>query len=504
MECHVTTTFADLGVPTDLLEQLDSLGMSAPFPVQELTLEDALAGRDLCGKAPTGSGKTLAFALPVVVRTERAASRRPKALILVPTRELASQVHDTLLPLAKIRGRRVATVYGGTSIKRDQDRLRSGVDVLVATPGRLADLVQRGDCHLDAVSLVVVDEADRMADMGFLPEVRRLLDRTRDDRQTLLFSATLDGDVDELVRRYQHSPARHAVADDPEDQADVRHVFWPAERDQRRKLTGDVVRRVGSAIVFTRTKHGADRLARQLATDGISTAAIHGNRSQNQRERALARFRSGSVTTLVATDVAARGIHVDDVDAVVHYDLPGSDKDYVHRSGRTGRAGASGLVVSLVEEAQHQATAQLQRALALPSGLHAIDLDVLTADELPAPQLDLSARGGGPGSGGQQRQRSRGGAARGGGKSDRQGGRGRSGGGSSSGKGGGRSGGGSSSGNGGGRSGGGSSNGKAGAPGGNRAGSRAANRGSGGQGGRGAGTATRRGEARGGARPRRS
>ena len=417
MECYVTTTFAKLGVPTDLLEQLDTLGMTSPFPVQELTLEDALAGRDLCGKAPTGSGKTLAFALPVVVRTERAASRRPRALILVPTRELASQVHDVLLPLAKIRGRRVATVYGGTSIKRDQDRLRSGVDVLVATPGRLADLVQRGDCHLDAVSLVVVDEADRMADMGFLPEVKRLLDRTRDDRQTLLYSATLDGDIDELVRRYQNNPARHAVAEDPDAHLDVHHVFWPAERDQRRKLTADIVRRVGSAIVFTRTKHGADRLARQLATDGITTAAIHGNRSQNQRERALARFRSGSVTTLVATDVAARGIHVDDVDAVVHYDLPGSDKDYVHRSGRTGRAGATGLVVSLVEEAQHNDTAQLQRALELPPGLHAIDLDALTAEVLPAPELSLSARGGGPGKGNQQRQRPRNGnAARNGGK----------------------------------------------------------------------------------------
>ena len=399
MEHHVTTSFADLGVPSDLLATLDQLELHTPFPVQTLTVADALAGRDVCGRAPTGSGKTLAFALPLVVRTPRATPHRPRALVLVPTRELAAQVRDTLLPLAGVRKRRVATVYGGTNIRRDQERLRRGVDILVATPGRLADLVQRGDCDLADVSLVVLDEADRMADMGFLPEVKRLLDRTAADRQTLLFSATLDGDVNELIRRYQTDPVHHAVPEDPDAHLDVRHVFWPAERDQRRKLTGDIVRRVEPAIVFTRTKHGADRLARQLATDGISTAAIHGNRSQNQRERALARFRDGEVTTLVATDVAARGLHIDDVGVVVHYDAPGSDKDYVHRSGRTGRAGATGLVVSLIDTTQRQDTASLQRALDLPSGLHAIDLDVLTADDLPDPVEAIGRRSGAPSGG---------------------------------------------------------------------------------------------------------
>ncbi len=389
----MTTTFSDLGVPDDLAARLDTEGMTSPFEVQELTLPDALAGRDLCGRAPTGSGKTLAFAIPVAARVATAKPGRPRALILVPTRELAAQVRETLVPLAETRRRRVATVYGGTNIRRDQQRLRKGIDILVATPGRLADLVQRGDCNLGDVDLVVLDEADRMADMGFLPEVKRLLDGTSPKRQTLLFSATLDGDVDELVRRYQHQPARHEVAGDPDAHLDVRHVFWPAERDQRRKLTAEIVRRVDSSIVFTRTKHGADRLARQLATDGISTAAIHGNRNQNQRERALASFTSGEVTTLVATDVAARGIHVDDVGAVVHYDLPGSDKDYVHRSGRTGRAGALGLVVSLVAAEQGKETASIQRALDLPSGLHEIDLDVLTAEELPDPVLALDTRG---------------------------------------------------------------------------------------------------------------
>jgi superfamily II DNA/RNA helicase len=394
MEHHVTTTFTDLGVPNDLAARLDAEGMTSPFPVQHLTLPDALAGRDLCGRAPTGSGKTLAFAIPVAARVAAATPGCPRALILVPTRELAAQVRETLTPLAETRRRRVATVYGGTNIRRDQQRLRRGIDILVATPGRLADLVQRGDCDLGDVDLVVLDEADRMADMGFLPEVKRLLDRTSTDRQTLLFSATLDGDVDELVRRYQHQPARHEVADDPDAHLDVRHVFWPAERDQRRRLTAEIVRRVDSSIVFTRTKHGADRLARQLATDGISTAAIHGNRNQNQRERALARFTAGEVTTLVATDVAARGIHVDDVGAVVHYDLPGSDKDYVHRSGRTGRAGALGLVVSLVAAEQATETASIQRSLDLPAGLHEVDLDLLTAEELPAPVTALDVRGG--------------------------------------------------------------------------------------------------------------
>jgi len=405
LEYHVTTSFADLGVPNDLTSELHKLGLDAPFAIQTLSLADALQGRDICGKAPTGSGKTLAFAIPLAVLTERAKPGRPRALVLVPTRELAAQVREVVEPLARVRGRRVATVYGGTNIRRDQDRLRRGIDILVATPGRLADLVQRRDCDLQDVDLVVLDEADRMADMGFLPEVKRLLDATSSDRQTLLFSATLDGDVDTLIRRYQHDPARHAVAASKDAHVDVRHVFWPAERDQRRRLTGDIVRRMGSAIVFTRTKHGADRLAKQLKTDGISTAAIHGNRSQNQRERALAQFTDGHVSTLVATDVAARGIHIDDVDVVVHYDLPGSDKDYVHRSGRTGRAGALGLVVSLVDSTQGKETADIQRSLKLPEGLHHIDLDQLTAGAFPEPSITLDTRpvkttkGGGNGGG---------------------------------------------------------------------------------------------------------
>ncbi len=424
-------SFADLGVPTDLVERLAADGITEAFPIQASTLPDALRGADVCGRAPTGSGKTLAFAVPLATRTERARSRHPRALVLVPTRELASQVRDTVQPLAERRQRRVATFYGGTNIRRDQQRLQRGVDIAVATPGRLADLVRRGDCHLGDVSLVVIDEADRMADMGFLPEVTRLLDQTADDRQTLLFSATLDGDVDALIRRYQHDPARHEVASSQEDRGDIRHVFWPAEREDRRRLTADVVREHGPAIVFTRTKHGADRLAKQLAKDGIRTATIHGNRSQRQRERALAQFSEGSITALVATDVAARGIHVDNVAVVVHYDMPGTHKDYVHRSGRTGRAGADGIVVSLIAHAERKALGDLQRTLDLPRGLHRQHLEVLGGDEAPTPLREGASGGKSAGNGSATkggRSRTQNGRSRKGGKRSRNGGQSRNGG----------------------------------------------------------------------------
>lgn len=394
----MTTSFSELGVSAELCARLAELGFTTPFPIQRLTLLDALAGRDICGEAPTGSGKTLAFALPVAMTVGRGTLGRPRALLLVPTRELASQVRRTLDPLLQVTGGRAVSLYGGTSITKDLQRLRSRVDVVVATPGRLEDLIQRGAIDLGDVDLVVVDEADRMADMGFLPAVRRLLDATATDRRTLLFSATLDGDIDVLVRRYQRNPVKHRFAVPQEDRGDVRHVFWPAERPERRALAHRILARSGPAIVFTRTKHGADRLAKQLRQDGVSTAAIHGNRSQRQREDALARFSSGRVQALIATDVAARGIHVDDVDLVLHYDQPATEKDYVHRSGRTGRAGALGLVVSLVGGEEARDVHQLQRTLDLPTGLHELDLDLLAAEVLPDPRpvaaTDRPATGG--------------------------------------------------------------------------------------------------------------
>lgn len=372
-------SFLDLGVPKDLASELDRQGLTTPFPIQVATIPDALDGRDVSGRAPTGSGKTLAFSIPTVARVTRARSRRPAALVLTPTRELAAQVADAMAPLAARRDRRVATVYGGTNIKRDIAMLKTGVDVLVACPGRLADLVQRGACDLSEVRIVIIDEADRMADMGFLPEVQRLLDRTASDRQTLLFSATLDGDVDVLVRRYQRNPVRHVEDDPVEEAGDVSHHFWSATRDSRRPQTIKALQQATPAIVFTRTKRGADRLAKQLAKAGVTTEAIHGNRNQNQRERALKKFADGRVQALVATDVAARGIHVDDVAMVLHYDLPGSDKDYVHRSGRTGRAGATGAVVTMVMPDQEKDARSIQRALDLPGGSTPMDLDALRA-----------------------------------------------------------------------------------------------------------------------------
>ncbi len=386
----MTSSFAALGVPADLVRVLDDAGISDAFPIQGATLPDALAGRDICGRAPTGSGKTLAFSIPVVARTGRSKPGRPKALILVPTRELAAQVRDTIVPLARARRRWVVTFYGGTSVGKDVARLRKGVDIAVATPGRLADLVKRGEIHLDAVRTVVIDEADRMADMGFLPEVKRLLDLTPDGRQTLLFSATLDGDVDVLIKRYQQDPARHEVETPAEEVGDVRHLFWPIAREDRRSLTAELLRGTEPAIVFTRTKHGADRLAKQLRADGIRADAIHGDRSQRQRERALANLGEGKCTTLVATDVAARGIHVDNIALVVHYDIPATDKDYVHRSGRTGRAGATGSVVTLVTHEDHDAVDGIQRSLELPRGLHALDLDQLEAAMDPHPTISIA------------------------------------------------------------------------------------------------------------------
>jgi superfamily II DNA/RNA helicase len=373
----LTTSFSQLGVSRQLTDVLASRGLTAPFPIQTATVPEALAGRDLCGRAPTGSGKTLAFSIPVAANVGRGKPHRPRALILVPTRELATQVAEELRPLAEACGRSVATFYGGTNLARDQRCLKRGIDIAIACPGRLADLVRRRDADLRDVDLVVIDEADRMADMGFLPEVKRLLDATSDRRQTLLFSATLDGDVDVLIRRYQRDPVRHEMASAVGEQGDVRHFFWHAEPTDRVRVTREVLGSADSAIVFTRTKHAADRVAKQLSRQGVRAAAIHGNRSQNQRERALADFSAGRVTALVATDVAARGIHVDKVGVVVHFDPPATDKDYVHRSGRTGRAGEDGLVVTLVAPDKVADVKSLQRALAMRQRVTTFAVDQL-------------------------------------------------------------------------------------------------------------------------------
>ena len=328
----------------------------------------ALAGRDICGKAPTGSGKTLAFGIPIVAHMTQSRPRRPGALILVPTRELATQVNEVLGSLLGRQSSRVVTVFGGTGYRDQLRAIQRGVNIVVACPGRLEDLIARGDIRLDDVSTVVLDEADRMADMGFLPAVRRLLDQTSPNRQVLLFSATIGKEVEAVIRSYQRDPVRINVESDDNEKADVAHHFWRVERAERVTVTAKLIAEHGQAFVFCRTKRGADRLVRQLQAQGVRAVPMHGDRTQGQRERALASFANGKADALVATDVVARGIHVDDLPCVVHFDPPADHTDYIHRSGRTGRAGRTGTVVTLVADENRKDMEAVQRALGLELG----------------------------------------------------------------------------------------------------------------------------------------
>lgn len=374
-------TFAELGVPEALVSALNKLDIIKPFPIQAAVIPDGLEGRDVCGRAPTGSGKTLAFGIPLMARVESSAPRKPRALVLAPTRELAEQIKDVLVPLAVAAGRWVTAIYGGVSYEPQRRALRQGVDVVVACPGRLADLVRDGSIDLSAVDLVVVDEADRMADMGFLPDVRSILDLTSADRQTWLFSATLDGDIAVLTREYQSSPVRFDAGID-ESQSEVRHIFWTIEDRHRLDHAADIISSAGRTIVFCRTRHGADKVAHKLAQAGIRAEAIHGGRSQAQRQRALKAFSGGHVQALVATDVAARGIHVDGVAVVIHFDPTDDAKTYLHRSGRTARAGSDGVAVSLVSAHQQREVKMIQRSVGLASPFVTPALDLLaTAGE---------------------------------------------------------------------------------------------------------------------------
>jgi superfamily II DNA/RNA helicase len=359
------SSFTDLGVPEDLVAVLSQRGIEDPFPVQSLTIPDLLAGRDVCGSAPTGSGKTIAFGVPLVDRVGRAKPKQPRALVLAPTRELAAQIQRELAPLAEARSRRVFTVYGGVGYEPQRRAMRRGVDILVACPGRLEDLIAQRVVDLAKVDIVVIDEADRMADMGFLPAVRRILDATAKVRQTILFSATLDGDVGVITRSYQQDAVRLEVPGPESDALDAEHRFEAVHTSDRLTRAAEVIHAEGPTIVFCRTRHGADKIAKRLGAAGIQAAPIHGGLSQNQRDRALAAFTRGSVHALIATDVAARGIHVDDVACVLHYDPPTDAKTYVHRSGRTARKGATGVVVSFVAADQQRASRQMQRELGI-------------------------------------------------------------------------------------------------------------------------------------------
>ncbi|MGY1602631.1 DEAD/DEAH box helicase [Geodermatophilus sp. SYSU D00815] len=346
-----TPTFAELGLPAQLVAALEQRGITTPFAIQASALPDALAGRDVLGKAATGSGKTLAFGLPLLTRLGadvRRGPRRPRGLVLVPTRELAQQVNDNLMPLGRALGVYVTTVYGGAPMHRQIQQLRRGVDVLIATPGRLLDLMRQGEADLSEISVTVLDEADFMADLGFLPDVTELLDATDPGAQRLLFSATLDGEVDTLVRRYLKDPARHEVVRPGDAAPPAEHLAYSLAFRDKLAVAQELAQRPGRTIVFVRTQLGADRLAENLQAVGIGAQAIHGGLPQGARRRALEAFTDARSPVLVATDVAARGIHVDDVSLVLHYDPPADTKTYLHRSGRTARAGAGGVVVSLL------------------------------------------------------------------------------------------------------------------------------------------------------------
>jgi superfamily II DNA/RNA helicase len=344
----MTTTFRTLGVSQELAEALSARGIDEPFAIQTLTISDALAGRDVCGKAKTGSGKTLAFGLPVLQLIAKAKPNRPTGLCLVPTRELATQVRDELRPLADAVGLTVSAIYGGDPVEKQVKALERGVDLVVCTPGRAIDLFDRGSLIVADVTHVVIDEADRMADMGFLPQVEWILRNIDGRHQTLLFSATLDGVVDGLVNRYQTDPARHEVASPSVTVDQMHHRFLLVHEMDKAKVAASIVRNHRRTMVFSATKHGCDRLTRKLVEEGVSAAAIHGDLRQQAREKALAQFSDGKLAALVATDVAARGLHIDEVDVVIHYDPPGDHKTYLHRSGRTARAGESGVVVTLL------------------------------------------------------------------------------------------------------------------------------------------------------------
>ena len=350
-------TFAELGVLPELVGVLSEQGITTAFPIQALTISDALAGRDVCGKAKTGSGKTLGFGLPMLQRisagetfkAKEGGPARPRALVLLPTRELAVQVHEVLKPLGAALGLHVNAVYGGADIERQVKSLRKGCDVIIATPGRLIDLGDRGEVNVENLDVLVLDEADRMADMGFMPQVEWVLRRLEREHQTLLFSATLDGAVDRLVSRYLTDPVLHEVASPSTTVEEMEHRFIEVHQMDRVKVCAAICRSADKVLVFVRTKHGADRLVDQLGKEGVRAGAIHGDLRQANRERTLKDFTDGKLHVLVATDVAARGLHIDAVDVVVHFDPPEDHKAYLHRSGRTARAGSAGLVVSLVQ-----------------------------------------------------------------------------------------------------------------------------------------------------------
>jgi superfamily II DNA/RNA helicase len=420
------TSFADLGVPAPLVSTLADQGIDSAFPIQTATLPDSLAGRDVLGRGRTGSGKTIAFALPLVARlaAERRpkVARRPRALVLAPTRELASQIDATVAPLAKAMGLNTTVIFGGVSQGKQTSALNGGIDIVIACPGRLEDLLNQKALTLDGIEVTVLDEADHMADLGFLPGVKRIMDKTPRVGQRMLFSATLDNGVDQLVKRYLTSPVEHSVdsAQSPVA-AMTHHLFEVRDAETKKAIIHHLASGTGRRVLFMRTKHQAKKLAKQLTIDGIPAVDLHGNLGQGARERNLEAFSSGAVKVLVATDIAARGIHVDDVELVVHVDPPAEHKAYLHRSGRTARAGSGGDVVTLVLPEQRGDVRALTRAAkitAQPQHVNPGDavLSRLVPDvapHVPYVAAPVSAPSGRSSGGGGGRGRSGGGARQG-------------------------------------------------------------------------------------------
>jgi superfamily II DNA/RNA helicase len=376
-ELATDTTFADLGIAPELLAVLTEAGFETPFPIQAMTIPDGLAGVDVLGKAKTGSGKTLAFGLPIVEGLERAEPFHPRALVLVPTRELAMQVTRDLDPLVAARNLNLVTVYGGASMQDQIDALNAGVELIIATPGRLIDLMERRKARLDDISVVCLDEADQMADMGFMPQVRKIMAAVPDDHQTYLYSATLDFQVQELVDKYMTDPVSHEVESDTDHVDTLVHRFLKVHHLDKPKMAAEISRTADRTLMFTRTKWAADDLTKRLREIGINAAAIHGDLPQQKREQSLSRFRDGKAAVLVATNVAARGLHIDGVDIVLHYDPPDDPKTYLHRSGRTARAGEEGLVVTFVEWDQVNEVLGIQRR----AGLNVAIVKMFSNDE---------------------------------------------------------------------------------------------------------------------------
>ena len=417
-------SFADLGVGEPLIDALTTRGILSPFPIQEKTLPDTLAGRDVLGRGKTGSGKTLAFSIPLVTRLAAMPRRaRPTGLVLAPTRELATQIAATLEPLAATHGLKVTTIFGGVPQHRQVAALRSGVDVVVACPGRLEDLMKQRIVNLDAVAVTVVDEADHMADLGFLPAVTRILAATPAGGQRLLFSATLDNGVDKLVRRFLRNPVTHSVDEAHSPVAEMtHHVFHVADGAAKKELVHHLASGSGRRILFMRTKHQARKLAKQLTESGVPSVDLHGNLSQPARDRNLAAFSAGTARVLVATDIAARGVHVDAVELVVHVDPPVEHKAYLHRSGRTARAGNVGDVVTVVLPEQRKELQLVMRRAGIdvrPQEVHAHSAPVtaLVGDiapyQAPAPRNDQSPKAGTPKPARSRRRRSAGAVGKG-------------------------------------------------------------------------------------------